>query len=174
MEMRAFLKDFNVESFDQLAEQYTAMIHKIIHSLHIYKNVEEFYQIGLIGLWEARKSFDVTKGDFTSYAYLYIKGRLLSELTKASNHWEHTVFPKEEYWETVEEYHAEQPCEIQVLLSYCEGLTKNQVKWVVYTFIDDLSVREIAAKERVSVSAVKQWRNGAREKIKTHCCEMED
>jgi RNA polymerase sigma factor (sigma-70 family) len=172
MEMRAFLKDFKMESFEQLVAQYTPMIYKIIHSLHIYKNVEEFFQIGLIGLWEASKSFDMTKGDFTSYAYLFIKGRLLTELTSVSKLAEHNVFPNDEYWETIEKFSTEQPCEIQVLLSYCEGLTKNQTKWILYTFVDDLSVNEIAAKEVVSVSAVKQWRKGAREKIKTHYCEL--
>lgn len=155
-----------MESFDQLAEQYKLMIYKIIHSLHLYKNVEEFFQIGLIGLWEASKSFDCAKGDFTSYAYPFIKGRLLSELANATKLAEHTVFPKEEYWETAQEYCNDYPCEFQVLLSYCEGLTKNQTKWVLYTFVDDLSVNEIAIKEQVSVSAVKQWRKGAREKLK--------
>lgn len=155
-----------MESFEQLAAQYEPMIYKIIHSLHIYKNIEEFYQIGLISLWEARKSFDAAKGNFTSYAYPFIKGRLLSELTSTSKLEEHFVIPTEEYWETVEGYLEEQPCEIQMLLAYCEGLTENQTKWVLYTFVDDLSVKEIATREKVSVSAVKQWKKWAQEKLK--------
>jgi RNA polymerase sigma factor (sigma-70 family) len=158
-----------MESFEQLAAQYEPMIYKIIHSLHIYKNMEEFYQIGLIGLWEAQNSFDAAKGNFTSYAYPFIKGRLLSELTNTSKLEEHFVIPKVEYWQTAEGYLEEQPCEIQMLLSYCEGLTENQTKWVLYTFVDDLSVKEIATMENVSISAVKLWRKGAREKLKTRC-----
>jgi RNA polymerase sigma factor (sigma-70 family) len=161
-----------MEGFEKLAAKYEPMIYKIIHSLHIYKNIEEFYQIGLISLWEARKSFDAAKGNFTSYAYPFIKGRLLSELTNASKLEEHFVIPKEEYWGKVEGYLEEHPCEIQMLLSYCEGLTENQTKWVLYTFVDDLSVKEIATREKVSISAVKLWRKGAREKLKNHCFKI--
>ena len=58
------------------------MIYQIIHSLHIYKNHDEFYQIGLIALWEASNQFDETKGAFLSYAYATVKGRILTEIAK--------------------------------------------------------------------------------------------
>ena len=54
----------------------------------------------------------------------------------------------------------------EFILSFCDGLTENQKKWVLYTVIDDLSVKEIAEKENVSVSAVKAWRRGAKQKLK--------
>lgn len=47
------------------------MIYQIIRSLHIYKNEEEFYQIGLIGLWEAQQRFDEQKGRFFNFAYSF-------------------------------------------------------------------------------------------------------
>jgi RNA polymerase sigma factor (sigma-70 family) len=61
-----------VESFDQLVVQYQPMIHKIIKPLHM----DEFYQTGLIGLWEAAHAFDVRKGSFSNYAYTCIKGKM--------------------------------------------------------------------------------------------------
>ncbi|MFB3163846.1 sigma factor [Neobacillus sp. 179-J 1A1 HS] len=64
----------SVESFDELVVQYQPMIHKIIQSLHIYKDEDEFCQTGLIGLWEAAQSFDERKGCFSNYAYTYMKG----------------------------------------------------------------------------------------------------
>ncbi|MDP4171531.1 MAG: sigma factor, partial [Bacillota bacterium] len=63
-----------MESFEELSEQYTPMIHKIMNTLHIFKNKEEFYQLGLIALWEANERFDPQKGSFTTFAYSYIKG----------------------------------------------------------------------------------------------------
>ncbi|MDQ0974630.1 DNA-directed RNA polymerase specialized sigma subunit [Neobacillus niacini] len=44
-----------MESFDELVVQYQPMIHKIIQSLHIYRNEDEFYQTGLIGLWKLHR-----------------------------------------------------------------------------------------------------------------------
>lgn len=155
-----------MERFDQLVKQYENMIYKIMHSLNIYKNQEEFYQIGLIALWEANERFDPEKGAFTSFAYAYIRGRLMTELTKNNKHEERSMYPKDEFWDIIEDPLIEQPFEKKFLLTYCEALTENQTKWVLYTCIDDLSVAEIAKKEGVSVSAVKAWRKGAKERLK--------
>lgn len=155
-----------MESFEQLARQYERMIYRIMHTLHIYKNQEEFFQLGLIALWEANERFDPNKGSFTGFAYSYIKGRFMSEMTKSNKHEERSVYPKDEFWTVIEDPSTQQPFEVKFLLTYCEALTENQTKWVLYTCIDDLSVAEIAAKEGVSVSAVKSWRKGAKEKLK--------
>lgn len=160
------IAEFENQFFDDLVKQYEPMIYKIIRSLHIYKNKEEYFQLGLVGLWEAMKRFNPKKGDFTNYAYTYIKGLFLSEMTKVTRHEERCVYPKDEFWEAMEDIHPEQPLEKKLLLSYCRELTDNQTKWVLYTCLDGLSVKEIADYENVSVSAVKAWRKGAREKLR--------
>lgn len=157
-----------MESFDQLAVQYTPMIHKIIRSLNIYKNKDEFYQLSLIGLWEASKRFDSGKGDFTTYAYSIIKGKIQNEMTKANKVAESTTTAKEEYWVNIEEKFPIIPFEEDSLLFYCKNslLTENQIKWVLYHFLKGLNIREIADIEQVSLSSVKAWRAGAKEKLR--------
>lgn len=154
-----------MESFEQLAEQYKPMIHRIIHSLKIYHDQEEFYQTGLIALWEASKGFDGGKGKFSNYAYSYIKGRLLSELAAAAKQKERTFHPKEEYWGTIEDQDSPRHLETELLLSYCTELTEKETKWVLASCLYSLTIKEIAEKEHVSVSAVKQWRSSAKRKI---------
>jgi RNA polymerase sigma factor (sigma-70 family) len=156
-----------MESFEELSAKYEPMIYKIIHSLHVYKNWEEYFQIGLIGLWEASLRFDPTKGSFTNYAYTMVRGKILTEMTKSTLHEQRNVYAKEEFWECMEDPNATLPLENNLLLSYSETLSKNQYKWLLYTVIHNLSVKEIAEKESVSISAVKAWRAGAREKIKS-------
>lgn len=155
-----------MEHFEQLVEQYTPMIHKIIHSLHLYRDQEEFYQTALIALWEADKGFNGQKGSFTNYAYTYIKGKLLHELTNHSTYEARNMYPKEEYWETIEDQGGLLPLEAEVLLSYCHGLTEKEALWLLATFRGDLSIKEIASQEKVSVSAVKQWKLGALKKLR--------
>lgn len=155
-----------MEGFEDLAKQYTPMVHRIIRSLHIYKNVDEFYQLGLIALWEAQENFKAEKGNFFNYAYTFIKGRILTEMTRINRSEEKSVYPKEEYWETVEDQQPDRPLEVEIVLSYCKDLTEKERRWVLMTCIDGMSVREIAEKEGVSVSAVKQWRISAKNKIK--------
>lgn len=161
-----------MESFEQLAKQYEPMIHKIIRSLNIYKNKEEYYHIGLVGLWEAAEAFDPAKGEFSNYAYSYIKGQILNEMNRINLREERSVYPKEEYWGTLVEQNPGNPLEMEFLLSSCQTLTEKETKWVIYTCFELLSVKEIAEKEQVSISAVKQWRNGAKKKLQKEFIEI--
>lgn len=155
-----------MESFDELAVQYQPMIHKIIRSLHIYKNQDEFYQTGLIGLWEATQSFDERKGSFSNYAYSLIRGKLLSQMTQDTSYKDKLIYPKDEFWKTFEDRDSTHFLEKATLQTYCEGLTEKEAKWVIAMAKDQLTIKEIAARENVSVSAVKQWKAGAIRKLK--------
>ncbi|MEH6991713.1 sigma-70 family RNA polymerase sigma factor [Neobacillus drentensis] len=157
-----------MESFEQLASQYEPTIKQIIHSLHIYKNKDEFHQHALIALWEASKKFDPAKGNFSIYAYHYIKGYLLMELTKATVEFERTILPKEEFWDNATADYKDVPLKENILLFYSQDqvLTTNQRKWLMLTVLGSLSIKEIADKENVSISAVKLWRKGASDKLK--------
>ncbi|OCA82443.1 hypothetical protein A8F94_21310 [Bacillus sp. FJAT-27225] len=155
-----------LENFEHIAAQYEPMLNSIIRSLHIQKNEDEFYQIGLIALWEAVRGFDPSKGKFESYAYGFIKGRMMIEITRSSRRFERTIYLKSELWDTIEDRKASET-ELTELLDACTDiLTANQKKWLVYTCRDDLTVREIAALENVSISTVKSWRSRAQQKLK--------
>ncbi|RDI36482.1 sigma-70 family RNA polymerase sigma factor [Falsibacillus pallidus] len=157
-----------MEHFEELHQQYAPMIHKIMNTLHIYMNIDEFYQTGLIALWKAWQDFDHTKGSFTAYAYTSIKGSMMNELTAATKQTETLVYPEEEYWNYIENEHQALNVALndrEALLSYCTNLTPNQTKWVLSTFLEGLSVSEIAEKEKVSPSTVKKWRAMAKEKL---------
>ncbi|WNS75190.1 sigma-70 family RNA polymerase sigma factor [Bacillus sp. DTU_2020_1000418_1_SI_GHA_SEK_038] len=157
-----------MESFEQVTDQYTPMIYKIISSLSIYTNKDEFFQVGLIALWEAYERFDAEKGIFTSFAYAYIRGRLQTEMTRMNRHADKTVHVQEKFLEDIEDDFNFCTMDEDILLSYCQAgkLTENQTKWVLYTFLKELTVSEIAAIEQVSLSAVKNWRTGAKEKLR--------
>lgn len=154
-----------MEQFNELEKKYEAMIWKIIHSLHIYKDQQEFFQTGLIALWEAYIGFDEKKGTFTSYAFSFIRGKLMTELTRRKKHEDRSIFPEEEFWSLIEDESVNPLLEGETILSYCTQLTEHQKKWVLYTTIADLSIKEIAEIELVSISAVKAWKRGARKKI---------
>ncbi|GLB60114.1 sigma-70 family RNA polymerase sigma factor [Cytobacillus sp. NCCP-133] len=157
-----------MESFEQIAVQFEPMIHKVMNSLSIYKNRDEFYQLGLITLWKAIKMHEQEKGHLLPYAYSFVKGKMMYELTKQANQNARHIYPADEFWEVIEEPAEPSRADLilQELLSNCRTLTANQRKWLEYTLCDQLTVREIADKEQVSQSAVKNWRQGARVKLK--------
>lgn len=153
-----------VEQFSEIATQYEPMIHKIILTLGIYKNREEFYQTGLIALWQAAERFNPERGAFSSFAYSYIKGHLQMEMTKRNKHDEHYVAIEDATWEMIPDGASRLPFEWEEL--NCEELTEKEKKWLIYKVIHGLSVKEIAALENVSQSAVKLWRSGARKRLR--------
>lgn len=155
-----------MERFEDYKIQHEAMIHKILNSFHIHRDRDEFFQLGLIGLWEALLNYDPTKGKFISYAYLYVRGAILTELKKRGRHSAASVYPEEAFWEMMSAPAQETIMEKEEILSYCGQLTNNQKKWVLYACLVDLSVKEIAEIEGVSESAVKQWKKGALGKLR--------
>lgn len=157
-------------NFAELHQKYESMIYKIMHQLNIYKNQDEFYQIGLIALWDASKNFDKTKGNFANYAYMYIKGRMMTELTR-QNKWAKKIFyPDEEFWKYIEDTAgSEIPLELETLLSYCDRLTNRERQWVVYHFYYGWNSSQIAKLENVTIHAVRKWRHQALSKLRRNC-----
>jgi DNA-directed RNA polymerase len=153
-----------VEHFNEIVKQYEPMIHKIILTLGIYKNREEFFQTGLIALWQAAERYDQERGAFSSFAYSYIKGHLQTEMTKRNKHDEHYVSVDDESWALIPDLSCKLPFEWEDL--DCEGLTDKEKKWLIYTVIQGLTIKEIATIENVSPSAVKLWRSGARKRLR--------
>lgn len=161
-----FLKRCSMEDFSKLAIQYTPMIHQIIQTLSIYKNKDDFFQIGLIALWEAQTKFDENKGRFLNFAYTSVKGRMLNELAK--QHREERKIPLQ-----MDSYCYDSILQLETILSYTETLTVKQKNWVLLTFIENLSLPEIADKLEVSVAAVKSWRSSALQKLRKELLAQE-
>ncbi|MBP3461440.1 MAG: sigma-70 family RNA polymerase sigma factor [Bacilli bacterium] len=58
-------------------QKYNNLIYSITHYFEGYKNKEDLYQVGIIGLINAYKKFDPNIGvKFSTYAYSYILGEM--------------------------------------------------------------------------------------------------
>jgi RNA polymerase sigma factor (sigma-70 family) len=157
------------EKFEQLLTQFTPMIYFIIRKLAIYKNKQEFYQIGCIALWDASLRFNEEKGEFHSFAYSYILGRMKSALTK-----EKVKQEKDDQLTVVSPQETTSEDDFISLLSHLVIdrvsllLTANQSKWLKAYCLYGKTPSEIAKDEGVSISAVEAWRRDALVKIKKH------
>lgn len=59
-------------------QDYANMIYKIAHKYSFGSDFEDLCQVGQIGLMKAYEKYDASYGsDFSSYAYIYIKGEIL-------------------------------------------------------------------------------------------------
>lgn len=71
------MKDFNT-----LVDEMKPYILSIIKKLNIYRDHEEYFQVGLIGLWDACRYYQPEKGTFKTYAYHCIYSQILRKLRK--------------------------------------------------------------------------------------------
>lgn len=163
-----------MEDFSALKTEFTPMIHHIIRSLSIYKNKEEYFQVGLIALWESIGNFNEEYGQFSNYAYTVIKGKILNEL-KHHHKYETCTEPFDSFILEIKDPFSihEEAFPIENILPYTEGLTKNQQRWLLQTYLENKTVSEIAEVYQVTAAAVKSWRKAALIKLKkqvvSHC-----
>lgn len=80
--MRMMRKGILMTNFEQILDSYQPMISSIIRRLHIYRDFEQFRQVGAIALWQAWQRYDAEKGDFAPFAYRSMYGAMLDELKK--------------------------------------------------------------------------------------------
>ncbi|WP_010677071.1 sigma-70 family RNA polymerase sigma factor [Bacillus timonensis] len=152
--------------FEELAEQYKPLIFQVIKNLRLFGDKETFYQIGLIGLWEASTRFDPRKGvEFSTFAFSTIRGKLLDHVKKEVRYKEHCQLSGEELFMQVAD--GSGSYSTNLIEAYGKGLTDNQVKWVQGRIIEDKSYKEIAAEHGVSVESVKSWGKQAVKKLRT-------
>ena len=155
--------------FEELHQQFEPMIYHAIKKLGIYKNKHEFYQIGCIALWEASLRFNKEKGEFKSYAYSYMIGRMKSSLTDEKKK-EDRESHSDDIW--VEDETTNVDFSAILLESLLERvsslLSANQRKWVKAHCIYGSTPSEIAEDEGVTVAAVKGWRRDAIAKLRKY------
>jgi DNA-directed RNA polymerase len=153
------------KNFEELAERYSNMIYYHINNLNIRQNQDEYYQVGLIALWDASKTYDSSKGTFSTYLYSCIRGRLLTALNKHIKNQNDEELLEYEEMATTEDPMVEVIFK-QSIYSYCEILTPMQQKWLIGYCIDHKTPLEIAASEKVSVASVKSWRRETIKKLR--------
>ncbi|WP_377889837.1 sigma-70 family RNA polymerase sigma factor [Alkalihalobacillus sp. R86527] len=147
--------------FELLVSQYIPLIKSQIKKLNLTRNYDQYEQFALIALWECATHYDSSKGSFSTYAYIKIRGKLIDELRKEVKFSNQFV-----YSHVIDQVHSQTTRSDHHLLDYLSLLTEKQRKWVEFSIVEELSLKEIALKEGVSVEAVKSWRKSAIAKLR--------
>ncbi len=159
--------------FEEVLRDYERMIHHLIHKYQIRDVEGEFYQEGLIAVWEAFKSYDQTKSKLSTYVYSCIARRFINKIRKENRESE-----KQQKWldqVTIEDLMIEDELDLdtRMLMDIQEELSDKQWCWFVEFVLRDRSVRSIAEQRGVTENAVKNWGKLARKKIR-HTLEQKE
>ncbi|WP_345242008.1 sigma-70 family RNA polymerase sigma factor [Pontibacillus salipaludis] len=154
--------------FEGMMDQFTPMIHHIIHKLRIRDPYGEFYQEGVLALWEAVQSFQEDKGKLSSYVYFIVRNRLISKMRK-----DNRLAEKDEQFALLLEEEAVYYDQLSfnlidpyVYKEISRVLTDNQLKWFDGFILREQALQEIADKENTTLNAVKNWGRLAKEKLR--------
>ncbi len=158
------------QSFEQVLERYTPLIKGQIKKLHLTKQYEDYFQIGVIALWDAYRHFDATKGSFSAYALHTVRGRMLTALQEERRFNERHVLQDEQTSlifqhaisnNIVEPYLEE--LEVELSLG---ALSSRERLWVKEAIILGKKRGEIANEQKVSTNTVSSWRKSALKKLR--------
>jgi RNA polymerase sigma factor (sigma-70 family) len=159
-------KEHNID-YDAIINEYSSLAYSICHQ---YKNaelpLEDLQQEALLGLLDAAKSYNPTKGTkFSTYAVWHIKKRILAALDK----------------EKKQSLQANSLCDSEVidknelpdfknrnLQNYIPDDMPGWEKRVIYlSYVENLTLKEISSEMGISVERVKQLRSKALRRIKS-------
>ena len=152
-------------SEEEIIKQYAPIVKKQLKQLNIFKDYEDYYQAGLIALWEAYTRFDPDKGSFPSFAIMTVRGRLLTLLHKEKGFSEKHYISEEGFHQIIDE-NNEIPLEMELLSAYLEGLTPNQQLWIKEAIINQKTSAEIAEEYEIHPHSVRSWKKGVIKRLK--------
>ncbi|MBM7573565.1 sigma-70 family RNA polymerase sigma factor [Aquibacillus albus] len=153
-------------NFDEVLEEHENIIFYLLNKLGIRDPEKEFYQEGMVTLWKALATYDSAKGKFSSYAYFRIEKSFLTMIRTRNTQAKKVA----DYLSTASMGQITSTLDTgfdpYLLEQIKSALTVNQMKWFTRFILEDLSIKEIAVKERVTVNTVKNWARHAKPKLR--------
>ncbi|WP_277679968.1 sigma-70 family RNA polymerase sigma factor [Gracilibacillus dipsosauri] len=156
-----------MEDFEKVLKHHERIIFHLIHKYGIRDEDGEFYQLGLIALWQAWREYDSSKSKFSSYAYLCVRRELLHlidhnrRVQEKHEKWLNTVRIEDLMVEDLA--HELDP---QLLHKIQNALTMKQWKWFEHCLLHGYPLKEFAQKEAETYGAVKNCGKRARAKLR--------
>jgi len=141
-------------------------IKKQLISLRLYKDYDEFYQIGCIALWNAYQQFNPDKGHFPTYAISFIRGRMLTHLNKEAKYSERHTFADAEFVELIPSTSDLIPLEGELIELYLYNLNDKEKKWVHEAIILQKKPSELQKSFCLSRNSIYHLKKGALKKMR--------
>lgn len=143
---------FKPKTFEDCFIQYSPMVKSLIKTLRIYKNYEDYYQVGIVALWHAYEHFIEEKGSFSNHAYTTVRGHLLNEMAKESKY-EQRFVVVDSYKEEV--YIQDEAFLFDQFLSHLDGISSLQKQILIDRFYLSKSFSEIATRCNMPETSVR-------------------
>jgi len=171
----------NNDLFEDIFKQNEKRIYYHMHKLGIRDPYGDFYSEGMYAMWTAYQKYEPNKGPLATYFNYTIRNRLIDLIRKKTKDEENeenyvekerlTTHDGNKYGDSKMPILDTSGLDIEDANSWehvFSLLTEKQRKWVYFYIIRDMSLKEIAEQENVSVEAVKDWGKQARKKLRVY------
>lgn len=165
--------------FEDIVKQNERRVHYHIHKLSLRDPHQEFFQEGLVAMWNAYEKHEPDKGPLATYFNYTIRNRLIDLIRKKAREQQgdEAFFQMEKQALDngnracknnlpVPDFSEITVGDASIWKQVKDVLTGNQWKWVHCYIILDMPIKDIAAQEGVSVDAVKSWGRQTRKKLR--------
>lgn len=154
-----------MQNVEQLIFENETLIKKVIYKLKIYRDLDEYMQVGRIALWQALQKFDDTKGDFTMFAYMTVKYAIIRSLSKANHVSEHELAVEEDVIIINSRQHNLVASSLE-WPEWFEELNEDEQFLLIALYEKELSLKEIADKYKLSYETIKKRRQRLLSKLR--------
>lgn len=154
-----------MQDLEQLLAENEELIKKVIRKLKIYRDFEDYMQVGRIALWQATKNFDETKGEFAMFAYMAIQFAIVRALNKSSDVARNEMNDEDEKMIAT----IEQPQDAPYFLAWPEWfytLSTEEQLLLTLIFQEGLTGKEIADKYQLNYETIKKRRQRLLSKLR--------
>ncbi len=157
------------QSFEHVLADFEPLIKGQIKKLNLYRQYDEYYQVGVVALWEAYRNFNPQKGTFAAYALHTVRGHMLMMLRKERRFGDHHILYDDQ--QTTAFMDQQMSYDLvdstaSSLTPYLRHLSKRERLWVIEAIVHDKKLGEIAKEHGVSTNTVSSWRKQAIRKLK--------
>jgi RNA polymerase sigma factor (sigma-70 family) len=175
------MNEDNKVTFEEIFKQNERRIHFYIHKMNVRDPHQEFYQEGIVAMWNAYETYQPDKGPLSTYFNYTIRNRMIDLMRKRNRDQEKQALSIEGQKTALGDGHSYSKGQVSYpLMSGTDivlenpdfwkeiraQLSDNQWKWVKHFIIEGMKLKEIAAQEGVTVDAVKSWAREAKRKLR--------
>lgn len=154
-----------MQTAEQVLEQHDYLVKRAVRKLKIYKNFDDYMQIGRIALWQCITDYDETLGEFEMFAYMRIKYALIRALQRDRKVGEHEVAIEQDDLN----FHIDQKQQVRLVTNYpywFDELKEEERVLLIMHYYEGKTTQEVASKLGYSQEAMKKRKQRLLKKLK--------
>lgn len=155
-----------MQEIDERIGEFEYLILRVIAKYKLFKDRENYMQIGRLAIWKAATEFDESKGNFEMYAYMLIKFAIVREFQGELKVTQHETATEDEKLAYLSDTASEQFPNTMERPDWYYHLFPDHQRLIELFYYEGYSIRDAAKLEGISYEVMKKRRSRMLENIR--------